>query len=262
MSAVAFGAAARPGGERIEIRAKRVAHVFEWPTLVGALLVVPVILLQESSVSHHWKELAAILNWGIWLVFAAETVAMLAVSPGHRVEWLRRHPLEVAIVVLTPPFLPASLQALRVFRLLRLVRLAVFARKLRLLLTPDGIRFAAVLAGVAALAGGTIFAEVEKGHSLGDGVWWAVTTMATVGYGDLSPKTVVGRLVAVALMVIGVGFFALLTGAVAQRFIVGDVLEAEAEIVAAERSSRDDVLRELRAVAVRLQELERLVERL
>jgi voltage-gated potassium channel len=262
MSAVAFGTAPRAGGERIELRARRVAHVFELPTLVGALLVVPVILLQESSVSHHWRELAAILNWGIWLVFAAETGATLAVSPGRRVEWLRHHPLEVAIVVLTPPFLPAGLQALRVFRLLRLLRLAVFARKLRLLLTPGGVRFAAVVAGVAALAGGTIFAEVEKGHSVGDGVWWAVATMTTVGYGDLAPKTVAGRLVAVTLMVIGVCFFALLTGAVAQRFLVVDVLEAETEIVTKERSGRDDVLRELRAVAVRLQELERLVERL
>ena len=47
---------------------------------------------------------------------------MVYVVP-DRGRWLREHPLDLAIVVLTPPFLPASLQALRVFRLLRLLRL-------------------------------------------------------------------------------------------------------------------------------------------
>jgi len=66
---------------------------------------------------------------------------MLAVVP-DRGRWLRAHPLEVAIVVLTPP-LPASLQALRVFRLLRLLRLIAVVRYARRLFTLDGLRYAA-----------------------------------------------------------------------------------------------------------------------
>jgi hypothetical protein len=57
---------------------------------------------------------------------------MLAVVE-DRWKWVRTHPLDVAIVVLTPPFLPAALQATRVFRLLRLLRLlkaGVLARRL------------------------------------------------------------------------------------------------------------------------------------
>ena len=58
--------------------------------------------------------MATVANWIIWSLFLADVVVMLAVVPDRRL-WFRKHVLEVAIVVLTPPFLPANLQALRVF---------------------------------------------------------------------------------------------------------------------------------------------------
>lgn len=63
-----------------------------------------------------------VLNWAIWIVFALELVTMLAVV-SNRWRWLRKHPLEVAVVLLTPPVMPASLQAARALRLLRVLRL-------------------------------------------------------------------------------------------------------------------------------------------
>ena len=57
---------------------------------------------------------ADVLNWAIWLAFVFEAVVMLRVVPDKKV-WLRKHPLEVAIVLVTPPFLPASLEAARIF---------------------------------------------------------------------------------------------------------------------------------------------------
>ena len=71
-------------------------------------------------------------NVVIWLAFAAELAAILYVTP-RRWRWMREHPLEPMIVLLTPPIMPASLQAARVLRLLRLsrlVRLAQVARSL------------------------------------------------------------------------------------------------------------------------------------
>ncbi len=97
------------------------ARRFRWPVIVAALLVIPVIVLEEAEVREPWSTAATVANWLIWLTFLAELVAMLSVVPDRRA-WLRQHPLEVAVVVLTPPFLPASLQAARVFRLLRLLR--------------------------------------------------------------------------------------------------------------------------------------------
>lgn len=80
------------------------------------------------------------------------------------------------------------------------------------------------------------------------------------GYG-----TVIGRSLAIALMLICVGFFALLTGAVAERFLstqVHDVEEAESQLSADVSDVRSEIVRELREVSRRLQKLEARIETL
>jgi voltage-gated potassium channel len=246
-------------------RAERVERFFTWPVIVAALLVIPVIVIEESAASDALKTLAAIMNWAIWLVFAAELVALLIVVP-DRWRWALAHPLEVAVVVLTPPFLPASLQALRVIRLFRLLRLLRLAQVARRSFSVVGLRYAAILALLTALAGGAAFASIEKDADTWDGVWWAVTTMTTVGYGDVYPATDAGRVLAILLMLVGIGFVAILTGAIAERFVAGQLREQTEEIeeeVAEEiEDARGAALRELRAIAQRLQKLEATVERL
>lgn len=241
-------------------RSRRVARRFETPILIAALLVIPVIVVEESKVGHTWKTVGAILNWAIWITFALEVAVMLSVVPSKR-RWLRDNPLEVAIVLFTPPFLPASLQALRVFRLLRLLRLLRLARLARRLFSLEGLRYVALLALLTVLGGGAGFAAVEKHASTWDGVWWAITTMTTVGYGDLSPETTLGRMIAIVVMLVGIGLIAILTGAVAQRFLASqlhDVKDVAEEIEATDA----EVLVELREVRSRLDRLEsRLVQR-
>jgi hypothetical protein len=75
---------------------------------------------------------------------------MMCVVP-DRARWVRDHPLELAIVLLTPSFLPASLQAARAFRLLRLP-LLMLATLTRRLLSTEGIRDAGVLAAMTSSA--------------------------------------------------------------------------------------------------------------
>ena len=201
-------------------RAARIEAKLEAPLLFFALLTVPVILLEQSSLGEPYDSIAYLLNWSIWLAFVAEAVIMLSVVE-DRWGWVRAHPLDVAIVVLTPPFLPPALQATRVFRLLRLLRLLKAGVLARRLLTAEGVKDAAILALLTILAGGAAFAAVEKhqGLSAWDGVWWAITTVTTVGYGDISPATTAGRAIAVAMMLVGIGFVAILTAAAAERFM-------------------------------------------
>jgi voltage-gated potassium channel len=56
-------------------------------------------------------------------------------------------------------------------------------------------------------------------HSIGEGLWWAVQTVTTVGYGDIVPKAVGGRIVATILMVAGIGNVAVVTAVITATFL-------------------------------------------
>jgi voltage-gated potassium channel len=200
----------------------------QWPMLIAALLVVPAIAIEQSEASGALNAVATVINWATWLAFLAEAVLMLWVVDSRR-RWLREHPLEVAIVLVTPPFLPASLQAASAFRLLRLLPLLRAGLLSRRLLTTEGLRDIAVLALLTVLGGGTAFAAVEPEQNLTtlDGVWWAMTTVTTVGYGDTYPTTSSGRGIAVVVMLVGIGFVAVLTAAAAERFMRGREAEEQ-----------------------------------
>ena len=135
------------------------------------------------------------------------------------------------IVALSGPLLPAYLQsarALRLLRLMRLVRLAAISTRVfqlaRRLFSPSGFRYVAVIALLVVVIAGTAEAVVgeEKVPTIQDGMWWALTTVTTVGYGDLYPTTWPGRAIAAVVMLVGISFFALLTATVSATFVKGD----------------------------------------
>jgi voltage-gated potassium channel len=83
--------------------------------------------------------------------------------------------------------------------------------------------------------------------------------MTTVGYGDQYPRTDEGRVLGMAVMLVGIGFLTMLIGAAAERFVARDVQE-EVEEVERELSEADaQVLRELRAMRGQLDALETAV---
>jgi len=104
---------------------------------------------------------------------------------------------------------------------------------------------------------GAAYSSIEKSASSWDGLWWAVSTITTVGYGDEFPKTTPGRALGMALMLIGIGFVAVLTGAVAERFLSARIKETQGELSDKFEEAEVDVLEELHEIAERLNALER-----
>lgn len=231
-------------------RSDRIAQRFDGPLLLAAVLTIPVTIAQLLPPSEPWRTIADALNWAIWLTFLAEVVIMLAVVPSKG-RWARAHVIDIAVVLLTAPLYTAVLQSLRSLRILRLLRLLRLAPLVRILFSAEGLRFAALLTLLTALAGGAAFASVEN-ISVGNGIYWAITTMTTVGYGDLTPKTPEGKGIAIAVMLVGIGFASLLIGAIAQRFIAPAVQEVEL--------TDEDLVQQVREISSRLQHLEHALE--
>jgi len=210
----------RPGlgveGERA-IRAQRALQL---PMIIAAALTLPSLILLETRETGFLYVLSVVLNWGTWLAFLVELIVMLAVVP-NRWRYIKNHPVEIAIVVLTPPVLPAGFQFLRVFRLFRLLRLLKLAELSRTAFSTQGLGYAALMTLMVALAGGTLFRSVEaKNQDLSEweSIYWAITTMMTLG-SQYQPTTTTSEVVELVLLVMGVGFISILTGALAQKFI-------------------------------------------
>lgn len=201
-------------------RALRAEAVMDTPLMIAAALTLPSVALSEAHVGGTLETIAHVLNWGTWLAFALELVVMLILVPDRR-RYLKHHPVELIVVFLTPPVLPAGLQSLRAIRLLRLLRLLKLAQVTRRLFSDRGLQYAALMTLLTAIAGGSIFRAFERHNqhlSEWDSIYWAVTTMTTLG-SKWQPTTVGSEITAIALLLVGISFIAMLTGAIAQRFL-------------------------------------------
>jgi voltage-gated potassium channel len=118
----------------------------------------------------------------------------------------------------------------------------------------QALALAAAVTGAVVLAGGSLVSllEPERFETVGEGLWWAMTTITTVGYGDVVPSTGAGRIVGVAVMLTGFACLAFVTATVASM-IVREV-RAEERLIEREES---EVLALLAEMNARLERLER-----
>jgi voltage-gated potassium channel len=116
-----------------------------------------------------------------------------------------------------------------VLRLLRLTLLAGVAakglRETRNILRHRGLNWVLLIVLVLNLIAAAMVLEFERGNpdanidSYPDALWWAVTTITTVGYGDRFPMSPAGRGVAVVLMIAGIAMFGVITATIAAYFV-------------------------------------------
>lgn len=211
-------------------RAAAARRVFEIPVLVAALMVVPVIFIEEQAASSGWLATAALVNWLIWAAFTIEYVVVVSLND-RKWAYTKKAWLDVFIILTSFPLLPGVLAATRLLRLVRLVRVlrlvrlaAVITRggaAARAIFRKRGLGYIIVLTLLMAMGIGGVFAILE-GANLLDGLWWAIVTVTTVGYGDMFPVTPAGRFAAALLMLLGIGFVAFITASIAAHFVESD----------------------------------------
>lgn len=200
----------------------------ETPLLVLAMIMIPVILGPEFvTLTPEESGLLEAADWFIYACFAADFVAKLYLAPSP-LRHIRENWLDVLILAL-PLLRPLRLvQGTRLLRLLRIARLLVFAgealSKLRGILTGRGLHWVILTTLGVIVASAALVAAFERGaggsiKEFPDALWWAITTVTTVGYGDTYPVTPEGRGIAAFLMIVGISFFGILTANIAAYFV-------------------------------------------
>ena len=162
--------------------------------------------------------------------------------------------LLVDLISVMPEMLGQFFRGLRGVRILRMLKFARLAkvRKLPLQLTrllrALGVAASVILAGAIALRG----IEPQTVPNMGDSLWWSLVTLSTVGYGDISPTTTLGRVVAGVTIIFGLGVFSYLTGLMATA-----VQDQEEEKIL---KDMEDIKGELLGLNVKLERIEALLE--
>jgi voltage-gated potassium channel len=202
-------------------------HEVAWELVMAAITIAWVVV---SFALEEQSETPAVLAFdlAVWVILGAEFLTRLAASRDRRA-YLRGHWIDgIALIPAARAF-----RLLRLFRLIRLVR--AFAGVYRALVAFDRFArdrqlimlFLAWLAVALICSTALYLAEVEANEAIQepfDALWWGVTTLTTVGYGDIYPVTPEGRLAAGAMMVLGITLWAAITATITSRIVALDSL--------------------------------------
>ena len=217
--------------------------VYAWPIL-------------DPAMHSDWRYACEATDVAIWGAFFVEYLIRFSLA-GRKRAFVRAHWFDLAVLIL-PVLRP--LRALRLLNAWRVLnRHAVAWTRGRLAIYVIATTVLIVLmAGLAAL-------DAERGHpgskieTYPQALWWAICTITTVGYGDLYPQTIEGRLVALALMIGGLGLIGFTTGSLAS-WIVDRLSDAERPAGTATRADIALLLHEIRKLQAEVAELRKRQE--
>ncbi|MBI1354252.1 MAG: hypothetical protein GC160_07895 [Acidobacteria bacterium] len=218
----------RPGYEALQ---RRIEEPLHWAVTLAAVATIPILVALERGDSAWWVMAG---DWAVWVVFLVEYMVM-GLCAADRRAYLLRSWMSLTVVALSFPALPALLSAVRLVRVARLIRalrvlrlLAVTARGMEAMRRSSGGRglfYIAILTALMTVSGGALLALLEPDNvhnGFWGGLWWAIVTVTTVGYGDIAPQTAGGRILAVLLMLCGLGLLSTLAASISAVFVGSD----------------------------------------
>lgn len=215
------GPNAQAGGVAVGAAGSRLRgweHRTEWPLAVAAVVflasyAVPIL---HPALGATGRMVCSGLDAATWALFVLDVVVRFAVAE-RRLSYAAHHVGDVLMVVLP---------VLRPLRLLRLVKLLhVLNRHNTRSLRGRVVVYIAGTGSLVVLCAALAALDAERGHrgatisTFGDAVWWAMTTVTTVGYGDVYPVTGTGRLIGVGLMLAGIALLGTVTATIASLLI-------------------------------------------
>ncbi len=214
-------------------RARRTGVILEAPMLMAAVWILLNWGFKSSAAETTDYQ---IYDMWLWAFFLLETTLLSFLVNDTR-RYLKTNWLNLLIIVFGMPLLwqwNIYLGALRLLRLLILATLLMhLGGRVRTMLSRNELGATIIATLIVIIMAGIMMASLDPGiESPAEGVWWAWVTITTVGYGDVVPESVIGKVVASVIMLLGLGLFAMLTASFAAFFIA----RKEEEIISSEHN--------------------------
>jgi voltage-gated potassium channel len=210
--------------------------LFDVIVITSIVLSVAVVMLESvSSIRAKYGDLLNTLEWVFTILFSIEYVLRL-ISVGRPVRYIFTFFGIVDLLAIIPTYLslivPGShyflsiriLRSLRIFRVFKLTEYVteghVITEALKASRRKISVFFFAVLTIIVIVGTLMYVIEGEKNgfYDIPTSIYWAIVTLTTVGYGDLSPQTTIGRFLASVVMILGYSILAVPTGIVSVEF--------------------------------------------
>lgn len=197
--------------------------VYEIVICTFAIISVVFAVLDMTSGLNSWMIIADRI---IYLIFVTDYIFRLAVTKNKK-EYVKQNVLDlIAIIPVSSAF--RIFRTFKIFRFLKIAKLTKLTRiltvsgqlisKCKTFLDTNGFKYMLLLSFILVLVGGALISFFENMNFV-DGIWWAFVTTTTVGYGDISPASVAGRIIACVLMITGIGLIGSLTSTITSFFI-------------------------------------------
>ncbi|WP_182200416.1 potassium channel family protein [Paraliobacillus salinarum] len=188
---------------------------------INLIYEIFILILVIASLATIWidNELFIYFDRIVWLILFIDVLVRFIFAT-KKWRFLKSNIFDIIAII---P-LDAIFQTARFARLLRLVRLFLLTKNhvpiLLKILKTNGLDKLIYTSFIMIFLSSLIVTYIEPNiETFSDGVWWSIVTTTTVGYGDISPSTMVGRVVAVVLMIVGIGLIGMLTSSITTFFI-------------------------------------------
>jgi len=159
-------------------------------------------------------------DFDVWFIFVVDYIVRLLFAE-NKFSFIKHNIIDLIAII---PF-DTVFQGLRAVRLLKFIRCFVYLvrayNRISLILKTNNFHHILCFTFLTVFMGAIAISYIDN-MDIGDAFWWSFVTTTTVGYGDIAPQSVGGRIVAVFLMLIGIGFLSTLTSTISTFFINGN----------------------------------------
>lgn len=197
--------------------------------ILSIIVAINLVVQLSKNISYEGKQVLLLIDNIIWTIFSIDYFLRLYNSH-NKVKFIKRNIIDLISIL---PFNSIFIvfRALNIVKISRISNISEILKILKIIfvsgrlkknfdefIKTNNFNYTLIIILIIVLVGSATISIVEN-IDIGDAIWWSIVTVTTVGYGEIYPKTTMGRFVASILMILGIGFISSFTSTLSTYFL-------------------------------------------